>query len=58
MSKAKQKTPIQFRPTDDLEDYLRTKAKEAFRSVNQEILFRLELSRRTDEQYEAKANPQ
>lgn len=58
MSKAKQKPPIQFRPTDDLEGYLRAKAKEAFRSINQEILFRLELSRRADEQCEAKASQQ
>ena len=58
MSKAKQKTPIQFRPTDDLEDYLRAKAKEAFRSINQEILFRLELSRRADQQPATKGSPQ
>ncbi|EPD35549.1 hypothetical protein HMPREF9701_03162 [Delftia acidovorans CCUG 274B] len=58
MSKAKQKTPIQFRPTDDLEDYLRAKAKEAFRSINQEILFRLELSRRADQQPETKGASQ
>ena len=44
----KQKPPIQFRPSDDLEAYLRAKAAEAFRSVNQEILFRLEASRQAD----------
>lgn len=49
MPKAKQKPPIQFRPTDELEIYLRAKAKEAFRSINQEILFRLELSRNADQ---------
>lgn len=48
MSKSKQKPPIQFRPTDDLEDYLRKKAKEAFRSINQEVQFRLEASRQAD----------
>lgn len=48
MSKPKQKPPIQFRPSDDLEAHLRAKAAESFRSVNKEILFRLEASRQAD----------
>ena len=54
MHKPKQKAPIQFRSTDDLDDYLREQAKLACRSINQEVQYRLQQSRILDQQKAAK----
>ena len=49
MTKARQKPPIQFRPSDDMEEYLREKAAQSFRSVNKEVQFRLEQYRQIEQ---------
>lgn len=58
MSKAKQKPPIQVRPDDDLEAYLRQMAEKSCRSVNKEVLYRLQQSRIHDQRQVAQKGNQ
>ena len=49
----KRKSPIALALTDDLETYLRAKAKASFRSITGEIAMRLEESRKREEAFRA-----
>ena len=51
---SKTKNPVSVKLPDDLEGYLRKQAKDGFRSLSQEIMMRLEWSRRTGEALYAK----